>query len=467
MRNLLMAVWMLVLASLVVGCRYSQEEARGQDGGEKPLPQVLRVGTVYSPTGYFILRGDTLGYDYDRIKSFARSHGIALDVKVARSMPELVGMLEKKEVDVLACEIPITGEYEKRMLHCGAVNETHQVLIQSLRDSDSLVTNVTQLVGRDVWVEEGSKFEARLRNIDDGLGGGINIHTLKSGKTSSEDLINMVLSRKIDLTIIDSDVARFNKTYNDSIDLSLAVSFTQRSSWAVNNDDQWLADSINAWTESLSTKAYNKSVLQYYFEKNKGPKPDTSRQTVKREVIIPVGAISPYDSLFRHYGKLIDWDWRLLAAIAYVESGFDPDATSWAGARGLMQVMPSSARDLGVGEERLYDPATSVNVAARLLQNLELAMRGRGNRSNKVKFILASYNAGPGHILDAIALARKYDLDPNVWDCNVEMAAQWKMLPEYYNDPVCQFGYFRATETVNYVQRVLTQYDIYKKKIKR
>ena len=94
------------------------------------LPDTLRVGTLYSPTGFFILKGDTMGYDYDRICDFARSKGIALRFVVARSMPDLVKLLEKKRVDVLACEIPVTAEYKSRVLHCGAVNETHQVLVQ-------------------------------------------------------------------------------------------------------------------------------------------------------------------------------------------------------------------------------------------------------------------------------------------------------------------------------------------------
>ena len=92
-----------------------------------PLPDTLNVGTLYSPTGFFILKGDTMGYDYDRVCDFARSHGIALRFKVARSMPELLKMLDKRSVDLLACEIPVTAEYKSRVLHCGAVNSTHQV----------------------------------------------------------------------------------------------------------------------------------------------------------------------------------------------------------------------------------------------------------------------------------------------------------------------------------------------------
>ena len=118
---LLLLVWAL-LGTL--SCSHGNKSAEVQHR----LPDTLTVGTLYSPTGFFILKGDTMGYDYDRICDFARSRGIALRFKVARSMPALIDMLKKRSVDVLACEIPVTAEYKSRVLHCGAVNETYQVL---------------------------------------------------------------------------------------------------------------------------------------------------------------------------------------------------------------------------------------------------------------------------------------------------------------------------------------------------
>lgn len=141
------------------------------------LPDTLTVGTLYSPTGFFILKGDTMGYDYDRICDFARSRGIALQFVVARSMPALIDMLQKGSVDVLGCEIPVTAEYKSRVLHCGAVNETYQVLVQ--HSGAGVIHDVTELIGKDVYVEKGSKYESRLRNLDNEVGGGINIHIVE------------------------------------------------------------------------------------------------------------------------------------------------------------------------------------------------------------------------------------------------------------------------------------------------
>ncbi len=453
---LLSIVWLL---SFTLSCNSSEKGATPQH----QLPDTLNVGTLYSPTGFFILKGDTMGYDYDLICDFARSHGIALRFKVARSMPALLDMLKNKSVDVLACEVPVTAEYKSRVQHCGAVNETYQVLVQ--HSGEGLIHDVTQLIGRDVYVEKGSKYESRLRNLDNEVGGGINIHAVEGEAAIPTELIQRVSRREIPFTIVDSDIAQMNLTYYDSINIKLRVGFEQRSSWAVSKRDQWLADSIDEWAASLDAQEYSKQALKHYFEMNRGPKPDSVK--VDTLAVTPPGGISPYDQVFKKYAQEMGWDWRLLAAIAFSESGFDPNATSWMGARGLMQVMPKTARSFGVSESDLGNPEVSVRVASKILKELDGIMRSRTGAADRIKFVLASYNAGSGHVTDAIALARKYELNPRVWNENVEQAMLWKMDPEYYNDSVCSNGYCRGTEPVDYVVKVLNCYENYKKNYKK
>ena len=459
MRRILPFLLLIWLLALVLSCNNGKNEAKDQHR----LPDTLTVGTLYSPTGFFILKGDTMGYDYDRICDFARSRGIALRFKVARSMPALLDMLKKRDVDVLACEIPVTAEYKSRVLHCGAVNETYQVLVQ--HSGKNMIYDVTQLIGREVFVEKGSKYESRLRNLDNEVGGGITIHTVEGEAALPTELIQRVSKRDIDFTIVDSDIAQMNLSYYDSINIGLRVGFAQRSSWAVDPRNQWLADSINVWAESLDAQEYSKQALKHYFEMNRGPKPDSIK--VDTLAVTPPGGISPYDHVFKQYAQEMGWDWRLLAAIAYSESGFDPNATSWMGARGIMQVMPKTARSFGVKEEDLSNPAVSIRVASKILKELDGIMRSKTGPGDRIKFVLAAYNAGSGHVTDAIALARKYERDPRVWSENVEQAMLWKMDPEYYNDSVCSNGYCRGTEPVDYVVKVLNCYENYKKNYKK
>lgn len=417
------------------------------------LPDTLIVGTLYSPTAFFILRDDTLGYDYERICDFARDHGIGLRFKVAESMKELMGFLEKGEVDLLAVEIPEIAEYKSVVIPCGSPNVTYQVLVQP--NTKDVITDVTQLVGHDVYVIQGSQYEARLRNLDSEIGGGINIHPIDNDTIIDEDLIDMVATGKLPMTVVNSDIAQLNATYygDDKIDISLRVSFAQRSSWAVGKNDAWLADTINAWAASDRAKAFSLEAKRRYFELSKSNGDSADYQ-------LKDGDISPYDSLFRVYAPTARVDWLMLAAICKVESGFNNHLISWAGARGIMQVMPSTAKAYGFTADDLDDPEKCIDVASQSLADLEEFLKPRiTDEAERMHFKIASYNSGVGHIVDAIALAKKYDLDPNVWYENVEEAALWKSRPEYYNDPVCRYGYFRAKETVNYVKQVEQAYD--------
>lgn len=448
---------MLLVLLAMEGCVGGAAEVE-----KHPLPDSLVVGTLYSPTSFFILHDDTLGYDYDRICDFARSKGIGLKWVVARNMSQLIGMLQNDSVKVLAYEVPITAEYRAQVHSCGAVNETYQVLIQPT--GDSLVTDVTQLVGRDIYVERGTKYESRLRNLDSELGGGINIHTLTPDTLMPEDLIEMVSRKEIPLTIVDSDIAQLNHTYFDNIDISLHVSFAQRSAWAVSKRNVWLGDSIDAWAKSRNAQAYSKAALQRYFELSKSGRHEAA-DTIPET---PEGAISPYDEIFKKYGKQAHIDWRLIAAISYVESRFDPRVVSWAGARGIMQLMPKTAQAYGVSMEQITDPDASVMAAVKSLLDLKAMFAPRiESEAQLIKFILASYNAGAGHVLDAIELAKKYEKDPQVWEGNVEETLQWKSNPQFYNDSVCRFGYFRAKETVAYVVDVEQRYNFYQNKFEK
>ena len=178
------------------------------------------------------------------------------------------------------------------------------------------------------------------------------------------------------------------------------------------------------------------------------------------------GIISHYDDLFKKYAKEIDWDWRLLASLAYKESNFDTTAVSWAGAKGLMQLMPSTARSMGVPPGKEQNAEESVKAAVKYL-GITAQSFAEIPEEERVNFVLASYNSGIGHVLDAMALAEKYGKDPHVWRDNVEKYILLKSNEEYFSDPVCKFGYFRGAETYAFVREVVDRFEQYKQKIKQ
>ena len=179
------------------------------------------------------------------------------------------------------------------------------------------------------------------------------------------------------------------------------------------------------------------------------------------EDMAPEFRISPYDSLFRVYADTVGWDWKMLAAVAYVESKFDTAAVSAVGARGLMQMMPRTARAMGVPEGMESDPAESVRAAAHYFVYLSRLFR-RVPEGERVNFVLASYNAGFGHIYDAMRLANKYGKDRHVWNDNVETYLRLKSDSIYYTDSLCRNGRFTGVETTLFVRKVQHKYSEYR-----
>jgi len=182
------------------------------------------------------------------------------------------------------------------------------------------------------------------------------------------------------------------------------------------------------------------------------------------KVKIPRGAISPYDKLFKKYAAQINWDWRLLASLAFHESGFDSTQVSWVGAAGLMQLMPRTAENFGLDKQTVFNPEKNIEAGVQYIKSLNLTFRKVENKDERVKFILAGYNCGPAHVLDAMALAQKYGKNPQIWFGNVEFFLLKKSEPEFYNDKVVKYGYFRGKQTVRYVHNTLETFEKYLRK---
>ncbi|MGP1435580.1 MAG: transglycosylase SLT domain-containing protein [Phocaeicola sp.] len=455
------ALLFIIISFILCCCKsnHKQQEVPNID-----LMQIQDSGrivalTMYGSTSYFLYRGQPMGFEYELMEQLANSLNLQLIVKVARSQHEMVEMLERGEGDIIAYNLAITKEYKDSVLFCGDEHITHQVLVQrNGLGNKKPITDVTQLVGKEIYVEPG-RYLDRLNNLNEELGGGIVIHPVNTDSLSTEDLIEQVAHGVIDYTICDNTLAKLNQTYYSNINIDLAVSFDQKSSWAVRKTSPLLAAYATRWHQlNIKTMAYKASTKRY-FEVSKmiphSPMLDLSK-----------GIISPYDHLFKKYAKDINWDWRLLASLAYTESNFDTTAVSWAGARGLMQLMPGTAQRMGIPKGKEHYAEESVRAAVKYLGLTADQFKTIPDPQERVKFVLASYNAGSGHIIDAMALAEKYGKDKYKWDHNVEEFILLKGKEEYYNDPVCKYGYFRGEDTYRFVKDILSREAEYKDKIK-
>lgn len=267
------------------------------------------------------------------------------------------------------------------------------------------------------------------------------------------------------MTVVDSDVAEAGASYYPGLDVSVKVSLEQYSRWAVASDSRGLAKVLDIWfgdekndMSQIYSKYYNLS-KNAFFDDDLGGMSDLNKLTFAN------GRISRYDDYFRLAAKKTGFDWRLIAAIAYVESHFDANVKSWAGALGIMQVMPRTARSYGYSPDEMMDPSKCVDVAAKTLVALDRMLAKRvTDPEERINFMLAAYNSGPGHLSDAIALAEKHGLNDAVWSGNVEQGILMKSNPAYYRDPVVKNGYFRGRETVNFVKKVQSVYSFFKER---
>lgn len=457
-------IWTLPVALLlcfIFGCRGSHhvEDKKNRsdlqqikDSGE------LVVLTLYSSTSYFIYRGQDMGFQYELSEQFAKNLGVRLRVEVVKSVHELIERLLAGKGDLIAYHLPVTKKWKDSLTYCGEEVITHQVIVQRTGGRIKPLKDVTELIGKEVYVKTG-KYYDRLVNLDKELGGGIHIHKVTNDSISVEDLIMQVSQGKIPYTVADNDVAQLNTTYYPNLNIGLPISFDQRASWAVRKDCPKLAAAADKWyKENITSLAYTAS-MKRYFEISKG---------ILHSPILSLreGKISHFDNLFKKYAAEINWDWRLLASLAYTESNFDSTAVSWAGARGLMQLMPATARSMGLPEGKEQNPEESIKAAVKYIATTTRSF-AKVPAEERLNFILASYNSGIGHVQDAMALAEKYGKNKYVWRGNVENFILLKSNEEYFTDPVCKNGYFRGIETYNFVRDILSRFDQYKKKIKK
>lgn len=226
-------------------------------------------------------------------------------------------------------------------------------------------------------------------------------------------------------------------------------------SWAVRDGNTELADSIKNWYKPEIAANVKREERELF-----------STQSIHRHVYAPMlntqaGIISNYDHLFKRYAPIARWDWRLLAAQCYQESCFDPKAYSWAGAKGLMQIMPETARHLGLAESEVYEPEQNIYAAVRYINELNSHFTDIRNPEERKFFVLASYNGGFFHIRDAMALAKKNGKNPHKWIHVAEYVVKLST-PEYYNDPVVKYGYMRGSETANYVSAIYSRWQKYR-----
>lgn len=417
----------------------------------------LKVVTDFSSVNYFIYKGKPLGFQYEMLQEFSDYLGIEIEVSVNNDLKENFDALINGEVDLIASNLTVTAERKDFMDFTSPHSRSRQVLVQQTKTKKQfsnveLLRDPLELAGKTVYVQKHSSHLQQLRNISVQTGELINIIEVP---IETEQLIKMVSRGDIEFTVADEDVAIVNSSIMGGLDIETVLGFPHEQAWAIRKNSPELKNEINIWMESF-TKTRKFAIL-----KNKYFKSNRINKMVNSSYYYPEsGRISQYDEIFKVEAEKIDWDWRLLASMIYQESRFNSSAKSWAGAFGIMQLMPRTAKRFGVNQNSSVKKQISAGV--KFIQWLDNRLDDLvEDPEERKKFILASYNVGFGHVKDAINLTKKYGGNPELWEDNVEYYLLKKSEKEFYTDPIVLYGYARGIETSKYVKDIIYRYKHY------
>ena len=461
----------VLLAAVLISCTTSKNHLETINGkiASSDLEVIRERGklvavTDFNSTNYFVYKGEPMGFHFELLNEFADILGVDLEIITENHLDRAFDLLQSGKADIIAIGLTVNSSRKRDILFTDPIIQTRQVLVQrkprnwrSLTADAldrQLIRNQLDLAHKTIFVQDHSAHYERIKSLSDEIGDTISVIEVPY---ESEELIRFVANGEIELTVCDENIAMVNSTYYPDIDISTPVSFPQNIAWGLRHQESSeLLIELNKWISAYKETRRYMSVYARYFKNSR------SNLRVKSDYYsLSTGKISMWDDVIKRASREIGWDWRLLASLMYQESRFDPDVESWAGAYGLMQVMPQTGERFGIDAKA--SPANNVRAGILNIKWLTSMFESKiPDDEERYKFILASYNAGPGHVLDAMKLAEKNGMDPKKWDGNVAVWLLKKSDPVYYNDKVVKNGYFRGTESVNYVSEVLERYDHYR-----
>jgi membrane-bound lytic murein transglycosylase F len=450
-----------------------------RDLGEIRERGTLTVLAPYNSTTYFVYRGEPLGYEYELLREFATAEGLTLKMVVVTDPKSLLPLLNEGEGDMAASRLVPTPESSAQAAFTRALYQTEPALVQQAEAPAAagkavekalapgpaapspevdiqarLVTRPAQLAGKRVDLPEKSPYERTLVELSDEISG--EIHVVELGELQDEALAQKVARGEVEFTVMQANLAELKEAEFSNLKVRPVVGSKHEVAWAVRKNSPQLLAELDIWIEDKKNAGLLARLYKKYFVDMRGH----IERATSDYLTSSTGKLCPFDGLLKTHAAEIGWDWRLLASQTYQESRFKPDAKSWAGASGLLQLMPGTARQVGVRDP--FDPEDNVRGATKYLKWLTDFWDERiEDEGERLKFILASYNCGPGHVEDAQRLASKYGGDPLAW-ADVSYWLLQKSTQKYSSDEVVKFGFCRGLEPVNYVEQILRRYNHYK-----
>ncbi|WP_057938889.1 MltF family protein [Algoriphagus resistens] len=410
----------------------------------------IRAAVDNNSTGYYIYRGRRMGYEYEMLRDLAKRLNVQLHLVLVADIDKAFDYLQDGQVDLIAMNLEKTKERSKNTLFSDPLGKMSTVMVGL--GSSGKIKSWDDIGSDTVHVREGTVYKSQLCVIKDSLNLGF---TLIPTPEHEETLIDQVAEGAIKWTIADQNIAQVNATYYEDLDISWKVQKEGSVSWVVRKNSPKLQASLNKWIKDKE-KRFIPDLYAKYFLNSK----NSYFRSNSPFSSLAGNQISVYDGIIKEGAEQLGWDWRLLASLVYKESRFDTVATSYAGARGLLQLMPVTLERFGVDNPN--DPSQSLMGGVRYLKYLDKFWIERvPDISERLNFVLASYNIGHGHVEDAWRLALKYGENTQTWT-EVSKFLELKSDPDYYRDPIVKSGFAKGHLAVNYVKDVMSVFESYK-----
>ena len=417
----------------------------------RPLDAALESGEIVmitrtAPTTFYRYRDRPMGFEYELGRAFADYLGVGLKVEVADGWPEMKRRLAEIPAAFLAPGLPIPPETADGLSGSSPylTLRTHIILGP---DAPGKIRTPAELAGRTIHLPDDSDARSVLENLREA---GVPVSLALHEDLPIEELIRRVADGRLPATAAPGHVALLNRRYDPEIAIGTAVGEPRNLRWLVRAGGDGLRTRMDEFFRTIRETGAFREIYDRHF--GAAPPPRGLRVADFRERISEIG--DEYLPLIRAAAETRGFDWRVVAAQAYQESRFDPEARSPAGAVGILQLMPETGRDLGVAD--LRDPAANIDGGVRHLARLYDFFDRAATEDDRLRIALAAYNVGQGHLLDARNLARKRGLDPDRWE-SLETTLPLLREERYHRDSL--YGYCRGTEPVEYVRRIMAYAD--------
>ncbi|MBU0972465.1 MAG: membrane-bound lytic murein transglycosylase MltF [Proteobacteria bacterium] len=409
----------------------------------------LRLITANASNTYSYYEGIPTGFEYDLAMEFAKYLNVELDI-VTPGWNNLFAYLDQGMGDFIAAGLAIT----KERLESAAFSIPYMTIQQRIVHHNRVLApkKIEDLKSKTFHIRRGTSYHSRLKMIKDS---GIDLNYILHDNIATDELIAMVDKREIQFTIADSNIALLNQRYFPDIRIGIPIQEKESLAWAVRKDDAKMLVEINRFFLYANEQGILKRITAKYYENTE----DFDVYELKKFHARIETRLPKYKRLIMEESEKYAFDWRLVAAIVYQESHFNPNAKSFTNVQGLMQLTHATAREMGISNR--INPSQSIKAGIKYLNRMHQRFGYIEDDYQRMLFSLASYNIGYGHVMDALKIAEEKGLDLASWQT---LKTTLPLLSKSRYFETTKHGYARGWEPIQYVERILTYFDILKQK---